>query len=131
LPYFDIGDCGFDIKKNPLHARSTCSIPVFDYNKRKEKTDIKSLRKRGYDKKGTPFAPCGASCKSNGYDEKKKKSILYLPKAVSNLTRGGTQSHRGLQVPGHRMWLLYSYVYQGSSTSHLRDSPRFNSLEKD
>ena len=73
LPYFDIGDCGFDIKKNPRHVRNTSSIPIFDYNKRKEKTDIKSLRKRGYDKKGTPFAPCGALCKSNGYDEKKKR----------------------------------------------------------
>jgi len=73
LPYFDIGDCGFDIKKNFSHIRSTCSIPVIDYNKRKEKTDIKTLRKRGYDDKGTPFAPCGALCRPNGYDEEKKR----------------------------------------------------------
>ncbi len=31
LSYFDIGDCGFDIKKNFSHIRSTCSIPVIDY----------------------------------------------------------------------------------------------------
>lgn len=55
LPYFDIGNCGFDIKKNFSHIRSTCSIPIIDYNKRNEKTDIKSLQKRGYDKNGTPF----------------------------------------------------------------------------
>jgi len=73
LSYFDIGDCGFDIKKNFSHIRSTCSIPVIDYNKRNEKTDIKTLRKRGYDEKGTPFAPCGALCKSNGYDKEKKR----------------------------------------------------------
>jgi len=73
LPYFDIGDCGFDIEKNFHHIRSTFSIPVIDYNQRGEKTDIKSLRERGYDKKGTPFAPCGALCKPNGYDEEKKR----------------------------------------------------------
>ncbi|MBA7650266.1 hypothetical protein ES703_58069 [subsurface metagenome] len=73
LPYFDIGDCGFDIKKNFDHIRNTCSIPVIDYTERNEKTDIKSLRKRGYDKKGTPFAPCGALCKPNGYDKEKKR----------------------------------------------------------
>ncbi len=91
LPYFDIGDCGFDSKKNFDYVRSTCSIPVIDYNKRKEKTDIKTLRKRGYDEKGTPFAPCGALCKANGYDKKKKrvsfvcrKECLTSPLAVSN-----------------------------------------------
>jgi len=91
LPYFDIGDCGFDIKKVFNHIRSTCSIPVIDYNKRSEKTDIKTLRKRGYDEKGTPFAPCGALCKPNGWDEKKKrlsfvcrKQCLTCPLAVPN-----------------------------------------------
>jgi len=89
LPYFDIGDCGFDIKRNFNHIRSTSSIPIIDYNKRGEKTDIKSLRKRGYDEKGTPFAPCGALCRSNGYDEDKgrvsficRKQCLTSPLAV-------------------------------------------------
>jgi len=91
LPYFDIGDCGFDIKKNFSHIRSTSSIPVIDYNKRKEKIDIKTLRKRGYDDKGTPFAPCGALCKPNGYNKEKKrvsfvcrKEYLACPLAVPN-----------------------------------------------
>ncbi|MBA7499499.1 MAG: hypothetical protein GH144_01615 [Clostridia bacterium] len=94
MPYFDIGDCGLDIKKNFSHIRSTCSIPVIDYNKRKEKTDIKILRKRGYDKKGTPFAPCGALCKPNGYDKEKKrvsfvcrKECLTCPLAVPDLIK--------------------------------------------
>jgi len=72
-PYFDIGDCGFDIKKNFRHIRKTQSIPIIDYNKRGEKTDLKSLRKRGYDEKGTPFAPCGVLCRPNGYDQTKKR----------------------------------------------------------
>jgi len=46
------------------------------------KTDIKSLRKRGYDKKGTPFAPCGVLCKSNGYDKEKKGYPLFVEKSV-------------------------------------------------
>jgi len=33
LPYFDIGDCGFDIKKNFDRVRSTSSIPIIDYNR--------------------------------------------------------------------------------------------------
>ena len=82
LPYFDIGDCGLDIKKNFSHTRSTCSIPIIDYNKRGEKTDIKSLQKRGYDDKGTPFAPCGALCKPNGYDKEKKEYPLFVEKSV-------------------------------------------------
>jgi len=31
LPYFDIGDCGFDIEKVFHHIRSTYSIPLIDY----------------------------------------------------------------------------------------------------
>ena len=78
LPYFDIGDCGFDIKKVFNHIRGTSSIPIIDYNQRNEKTDIKSLRKRGYDKKGTPFAPCGVLCKPNGGYDKEKKTVSFV-----------------------------------------------------
>lgn len=91
LPYFDIGDCGFDIKKVFNHIRSTSSIPIIDYNRRGEKTDTKSLQKRGYDDKGTPFAPCGVLCKANGYDKEKKrvsfvcrKECLTSPLAIPN-----------------------------------------------
>jgi len=56
LPYFDIGDSGFNVKKNFHHIRSTHSIPIIDYNKRGKKTDIETLKRRGYDEKGTPFA---------------------------------------------------------------------------
>lgn len=80
LPYFDIADCGFDTERNFHHIRGTFSIPVIDYNQRREKTNIKGLRKRGYDKKGTPFAPCGTLCKPNGWDEKKKRVSLVCRK---------------------------------------------------
>jgi len=91
LPYFDIGDRGFDVEENFPYIRSTCSIPIIDCNQRGEKTDIKSLRKRGYDGKGTPFAPCGVLCKLNGHDKEKKrgsfvcrKQCLTSPLAVPN-----------------------------------------------
>jgi len=80
LPYFDIGDCGLDIKKNFSHIRSTSSIPIIDYNRRGEKIDLESLRERGYDEKGTPFAPCGVLCRPNGYDKKKKRASFVCQK---------------------------------------------------
>jgi len=91
LPCFDIGDCGFDAGKNFRHIRVTHSIPIIDYNKRGEKTNKEALEKRGYDEKGTPLAPCGALCKPNGYDKRKKrvsfvcrKQCLTSPLAVPN-----------------------------------------------
>jgi len=64
--------------KRPI--RSTSSIPIIDYNQRNEKTDIKSLEKRGYDKKGTPFATCGVLCKSNGTCKSSDLDILESPR---------------------------------------------------
>ena len=43
-------------------------IAVFDYNPRNEHLDVTSLLNRGYDPNGTPYAPCGRLCHSNGYD---------------------------------------------------------------
>ena len=73
LPYLDIGDCGFDTLDNFEEIRETASIPIIDYNRRNEKIDEKTLRARGYDNKGIPFAPCGVLCRSNGHDERKKR----------------------------------------------------------
>lgn len=43
-------------------------IAVFAYNRRNEHLDPASLMNRGYDQYGTPYAPCGRLCRSNGYD---------------------------------------------------------------
>jgi hypothetical protein len=43
------------------------SIAIFDYNRRNEYLDPASLLNRGYDQPGTPYAPCGCPCRSNGY----------------------------------------------------------------
>ena len=63
-----LGDSANDIIANYewLHQRG--AIAVFDYNRRNEHVDETSLLNRGYDINGTPYAPCGRLCYSNGYD---------------------------------------------------------------
>lgn len=63
-----LGDSVNDITANYewLHERD--AIAVFDYNRRNEHVDEAALWKRGYDQNGTPYAPCGRLCRSNGYD---------------------------------------------------------------
>jgi hypothetical protein len=63
-----LGDSANDITAiyEWLHERG--AIAVFDYNRRREHVDETSLLSRGYDLYGTPYAPCGRLCHSNGYD---------------------------------------------------------------
>jgi hypothetical protein len=63
-----LGDSAYDIIANYewLHERG--AIAVFAYNRRNEHVDEPSLLHRGYDQNGTPYAPCGRLCHSNGYD---------------------------------------------------------------
>jgi hypothetical protein len=63
-----LGDSANDMTANYewLHERG--AIAVFDYNRRNEHVDEPSLLHRGYDQHGTPSAPCGRLCHSNGYD---------------------------------------------------------------
>ncbi len=63
-----LGDSANDITANYewLHERG--AIAVFAYNRRNEHVDETSLLHRGYDQNGTPYAPCGRLCHSNGYD---------------------------------------------------------------
>jgi len=48
--------------------RDRGGIAVFDYNRRNEDLSPEALVARGYDHNGTPYAPCGRLCRSNGYD---------------------------------------------------------------
>jgi len=63
-----LGDAAYDITVHYewLHERG--AIAIFDYNRRNEHVDEASLIARGYDQNGTPYAPCGRLCHSNGYD---------------------------------------------------------------
>jgi hypothetical protein len=64
----DLADAKFDELHNYQYARKMGSIPLIDYNPRNEDLSIEALRKRGYDKNGWPFAPCGVLCRPNGFD---------------------------------------------------------------
>ena len=63
-----LGDAAHDITANYEWLHEHGAIAVFDYNRRNEHVDETSLLNRGYDQNGTPYAPCGRLCHSNGYD---------------------------------------------------------------
>ena len=63
-----LGDSAYDVTTNYCWMRDQGGIAVFDYNPRNEHLDAASRVHRGYDQYGTPYAPCGRLCRSNGYD---------------------------------------------------------------
>jgi hypothetical protein len=63
-----LGDSANDIIANYEWLHDRGAIAVFAYNRRNEHVDEPSLLNRGYDQHGTPYAPCGRLCHSNGYD---------------------------------------------------------------
>ena len=63
-----LGESGNDITPNYEWLHDHGAIAVFAYNRRNEHLDETSLLHRGYDPNGTPYAPCGRLCHSNGYD---------------------------------------------------------------
>lgn len=63
-----LGDSANDMTANYAWLHQRGAIAVFAYNRRNEHVDETSLFNRGYDQNGTPYAPCGRLCHSNGYD---------------------------------------------------------------
>jgi hypothetical protein len=63
-----LGDAAYDITANYRWLRDWGGVAVIAYNPRNEHLDPASLMQRGYDPNGTPSAPCGRLCRSNGYD---------------------------------------------------------------
>jgi hypothetical protein len=63
-----LGDSANDVSANYHWIHDQGGIAIFDYNRRNEHLDPESLHQRGYDQHGTPYAPCGRLCRSNGYD---------------------------------------------------------------
>jgi hypothetical protein len=64
-----LGDAASDVTANYVWIRDQGGVPVFDDNPRRADLSDEALRKRGYDRDGTPSAPCGRRCRSNGYDD--------------------------------------------------------------
>ncbi len=63
-----LGDAAYDVTANYAWLRGQGGMAIFAYNRRNEHLDEASLLHRGYDQHGTPYAPCGRLCRSNGYD---------------------------------------------------------------
>jgi hypothetical protein len=63
-----LGDAAYDISANYQWIRAHGGIAIFAYNPRNEDLSPEALFERGYDPNGTPYAPCGRPCRSNGYD---------------------------------------------------------------
>jgi len=63
-----LGDAANDQIDNYHWVHDQGGIALFAYNRRNEHFDAESLLHRGSDQHGTPYAPCGRLCRSNGYD---------------------------------------------------------------
>ena len=63
-----LGDAAYDVTANYQWLGERGAIAVFAYNPRNEHLAPEALVNRGYDPYGTPYAPCGRLCRSNGYD---------------------------------------------------------------
>ena len=64
----DLADAGYDAVENYLWIQGRGGIPIIAYNPRREDLSPPALLQRGYDRHGTPYAPCGRLCRSNGYN---------------------------------------------------------------
>jgi len=69
----DIADAKYDIINNYSYIRGKGSTPIIDYNPRNENLSKETLRNRGYDQKGWPFAPCGLLTRPNGFDQRHQR----------------------------------------------------------
>jgi hypothetical protein len=91
----DIADAKYDITSNYEYLRGKGSIPIIDYNPRRENLSKQALLDRGYDQNGWPFAPCGLLTRSNGFDKKHqrltfccfKQCLKLRPKALEKLQK--------------------------------------------
>ena len=72
----DLADAKYDELHNYQYARATGSIPLIDYNARNEDVSIEGLKRRGFDRNGWPFAPCGVLCRANGFDPKFQRATF-------------------------------------------------------
>lgn len=87
----DIADSKYDITTNYNYIRGKGSIPIIDYNPRRENLSKQALLDRGYDQKGWPFAPCGLLTRPNGFDQKHQRLTFCCFKHCLNL------KHKALQ----------------------------------
>jgi hypothetical protein len=136
-----LGDSAYDIIANYEWLHDRGAIAVFDYNRRNEHIDEASLFNRGYDPHGTPYAPCGRLCHSNGYDYE-AQSRQYVCGLACPAEEQKCCPHRfGVLGYAHRMSFkdyprLIGPIQRGSQTWHdlykaRSSSERINSYDQE
>ena len=98
----ELADAGYDVVENYQGIRDREGIPIIAYHPRREDLSPEALLARGYDTHGTPYAPCGRLCRSNGYDYQSDSRQYCLRPAVSLAGTGAVSARPegpGLYAP--------------------------------
>ena len=132
-----LGDSANDIIANYEWLHQHGAIAVFAYNRRNEHVDETSLLHRGYDQNGTPYAPCGRLCHSNGYDyqAESRQYVCGLPcppeerqhcphryGVLGYCHRMSFKDHPRLIGPIHRGTKVWQSLYGARSSSERTNS---------
>ncbi len=88
-PKVDLADAKYDNIENYIFLRENGSIPMIDYNPRREKLTDEALLERGYDRNGWPYAPCDMPTKPNGYEPERKRLTFCCMKQCQKLKATG------------------------------------------
>ena len=135
----DLADAKYDSKENYGFIRNNGSIPIIDYNPRRENLSGKALRDRGYDKNGWPFAPCGMLTRPNGFDQKRGRHTFCCFKQCKNLKAAAIRHLNDNYDLGSCKYLGNKYGYSAHSyiddhprllTEVLRGTKRYNDVKK-
>jgi len=98
-----LGDAAYDVTANYEGIRDRGAIAVFDYNRRNEDLSPEALVERGYDHNGTPYAPCGRLCRSNGYDYQANSRQYVCGRPCSAKEQQQCPHASGVRGSSHRM----------------------------
>ena len=91
-PKIDIADAKYDNKDNYTFLRENGSIPIIDYNVRRENLTANALRERGYDRNGWPYAPCDIPTRPNGFDADRQRVTFCCMKQCLKLKAPGIRN---------------------------------------
>ena len=88
----DIADAKYYNTDNYTFLRNNGSIPIIDYNVRRENLTAKALRERGYDRNGWPYAPCDVPTRPNGFDAGRQRLAFCCMKQCLDLKAPGIRN---------------------------------------
>ena len=88
----ELADAGYDVVDNYQGIRDRQGIPIIASHPRHEDLAPEGLLARGDDSHGTPDAPCGRLCRSNGDDDQSDSRQDCLRSAVSPAGAGAVSA---------------------------------------